>query len=234
MKIFLDTADVESIREPYNTGLIDGITTNPSLILKSGRKLVNVIDEIVKEFPDLESVSAEVVGKTSEEMLLEAEQYYTINPMVTIKLPCTPEGLKACKFLSSIGVKTNVTLIFSVSQSILASKAGATYISPFIGRIDDWASKKEDPRKLEEIGSLGVRLVEEICQVIEQYKFKTQVLAASIRSLDHIEESSMAGAHVVTTPVSYFWKMYEHELTKSGLERFEMDWKLSQDSAKDK
>lgn len=234
MKIFLDTAEVDLIKEPYDTGLIDGVTTNPSLILKSGKTLVDVIREIVEEFPNLESVSAEVVGDTSEEMLSEAKQYYTIDPMVTIKLPCTLEGLKACKFLSNIGVKTNVTLIFSVAQALLASKAGATYISPFIGRMDDWAEKKEDPGKLEEIGSLGIRLIEEICQMLEQHEFETQVLAASIRSLDHIEESSVVGAHVVTTPVSYFWKMYEHELTKSGLERFEMDWKLSQEGIKDK
>ena len=134
MKIFLDTADVSLIKPAYETGILDGVTTNPSLILKSGRQLLEVIQEIATEFPNLESISAEVVADTAEEMLAEAQKYYSIAPAVTIKVPCTVEGLKVCKFLSDKGIKTNVTLVFSVAQAILASKAGATYISPFVGR----------------------------------------------------------------------------------------------------
>ena len=134
MKIFLDTADVLLIKPAYETGLLDGVTTNPSLILKSGRQLLEVIKEIESGFPTLTSISAEVVADTSEEMLTQAKQYYSIAPAVTIKVPCTVEGLKACKFLTNVGVQVNVTLVFSVAQAILASKAGATFISPFVGR----------------------------------------------------------------------------------------------------
>jgi transaldolase len=133
MKIFLDTADVSFIQPAYETGLIDGVTTNPSLILKSGRQLLEVIQELSK-FQNLQSISAEVVAETAEEMLSEAQKFYSIAPAVTIKVPCTVEGLKACKFLSDKGIQTNVTLVFSVAQAILASKAGATFISPFVGR----------------------------------------------------------------------------------------------------
>ena len=137
MKIFLDTAEINLIEEAYETGLIDGVTTNPSLILKSGRGLLEVAQELSSKFPDMESISTEVVADTCEEMCSQAQKYYTIAPHITIKLPCTVEGLKACKFLSDKSIKTNVTLVFSVSQAILAAKAGATYISPFVGRLDD-------------------------------------------------------------------------------------------------
>lgn len=221
MKIFLDTADIGSIKEAYETGLIDGVTTNPTLILKSGRKLSDVIQEIVNSCPNLQSVSAEVVGDTCDEMLSRAKQYYTIHPMVTIKLPCTPEGLKACKFLSEKGIKTNITLVFSVAQAILSAKAGATYISPFIGRMEDWAHNNKEG---EQESSLGISLIAEICQVMDSYEFETQVLSASIRNVLHIEEAAIAGTDVVTTPVDFFWEMYNHELTISGIDKFEKDW----------
>ncbi len=134
MKIFLDTADISLIKPVYDTGILDGVTTNPSLILKSGRQLLQVIQEIAIDFSNLQSISAEVVADTAEEMLSQAQNYYTIAPTVTIKVPCTVEGLKVCKKLSDKGIKTNVTLVFSVAQAILASKAGATFISPFVGR----------------------------------------------------------------------------------------------------
>ena len=137
MKIFLDTADVYEIREAWETGLIDGVTTNPSLILKSKRELGKVANQLYSEFSEMESISTEVVADTHEEMLSQAKEYYTIGPNITIKVPCTVEGLKACKHLSSVGVKTNVTLVFSVAQAILAAKAGATYVSPFVGRLND-------------------------------------------------------------------------------------------------
>jgi transaldolase len=211
VKIFLDTADVSLIEEAYKTGLIDGVTTNPSLILKSGRGLLEVANELSSKFPKMESISTEVVADTCEEMCSQAKQYYTIAPHITIKLPCTVEGLKACEFLSSTGIKTNVTLVFSVPQAILAAKAGATYISPFVGRLDD-------------IGESGVHRVDDIVHAIKNYGYKTKVLAASIRSLEHVEDCVLAGADVITMPVEYFWKMYEHDLTSAGIKKFNDDW----------
>ncbi len=166
MKIFLDTADVSFIQPAYETGLLDGVTTNPSLILKSGRQLLEVIQEL-SEFKNLQSISAEVVADTSEEMLSQAQKYYSISPAVTIKVPCTVEGLKACKFLSDQGIQTNVTLVFSVAQAILASKAGATYISPFVGR---WMDNSID----------GIELIKNIRRAFDLSGTPTQILAASL------------------------------------------------------
>lgn len=217
MKIFLDTADVSLIGSAYDTGLIDGVTTNPTLILKSGRQLQEVIAEITTIFPDLESISAEVVADTADEMLTEAKHYYTISPNVTIKVPCTVEGLKACKFLSQQGVKTNVTLVFSVAQAILASKAGATYVSPFVGR---WLDNSVD----------GIELIKNIRKVYDQafshdHTFSgTQILAASIRDVRQVEQCILAGADVVTIPPIVFWGMYKNILTDKGLELFQKDW----------
>ncbi len=166
MKIFLDTADVSMISPAYDTGLLDGVTTNPTLILKSGRQLKEVIENISQEFPELISISAEVVADDHEEMLSQAQKYYSIAPAVTIKVPCTVEGLKACKFLSKQGIQTNVTLVFSVAQAILASKAGATYISPFVGR---WMDNSID----------GIELIKNIRKVFNQsrsYKSHCQSL----------------------------------------------------------
>lgn len=195
----------------YDTGLIDGVTTNPTLILRSGKQLINVAKELHTAFPELESISCEVVADTAEEMLSQAKQYYTIAPQITIKVPCTVEGLKACKFLSDEGIKTNVTLVFSVAQAILAAKAGATYISPFVGRLDD-------------AGKSGVHRISDIVHAIETYGYKTKVLAASIRSVSHVEDCAEAGANVITMPVEHFWGMYEHILTDQGLDKFNKDW----------
>jgi transaldolase len=211
MKIFLDTADFSLIEKAYSTGLVDGVTTNPTLILKSGRQLKEVIEEIAEKCPNLESISAEVVGDTCEEMLSQAKSYYVIKPNITIKLPCTPEGLKACKFLSGLGITTNLTLVFSVSQAILCAKAGATYISPFVGRLDD-------------SGENGIHRIHDIVHAIKNYGYKTKVLAASIRSLEHVEDCVLAGADVITMPVEYFWSMYEHALTDAGIKKFNEDW----------
>lgn len=211
MKIFLDTADVSMIRPAYETGLIDGVTTNPTLILKSGRQLKDVIEEIAREFPNLESISAEVVADTSEEMLSQARSYYNISPGVTIKLPCTVEGLKACKGLSRTGIKTNVTLVFSVAQAILASKAGATYISPFVGR---WMDNSVD----------GIGLLKNIRKAFDYSKTKTQILAASIRDVRQVEQSALEGTDVVTIPPIVFWSMYKNIMTEKGLELFQKDW----------
>lgn len=211
MKIFLDTADVSMISSAYDTGLLDGVTTNPTLILKSGRQLQEVISEIGKTFPELESISAEVVADTAEEMLTEAKHYYTIAPAVTIKVPCTVEGLKACKHLSSLGIKTNVTLVFSVAQAILASKAGATYISPFVGR---WMDNSVD----------GIELIKNIRKAFDYSRTNTQILAASLRDVRQVEQSALYGADVVTIPPVVFWAMYKNIMTDKGLELFQKDW----------
>ena len=211
MKIFLDTADVSFISSAYETGLLDGVTTNPSLILKSGRQLLEVITKISKTFPELQSISAEVVADTAEEMLSQAQKYYSISPAVTIKVPCTVEGLKACKFLSKQGIKTNVTLVFSVSQAILASKAGATYISPFVGR---WMDNSID----------GIELIKNIRNVFNHSKTNTKILGASLRDVRQVEQSALAGADVVTIPPVVFWSMYKNIMTEKGLELFQKDW----------
>jgi len=211
MKIFLDTADVSLIGPAYDTGLLDGVTTNPSLILKSGRQLQEVIQEIATIFSELESISAEVVAETSDEMLSQAKKYYTIKPNVTIKVPCTVEGLKACKFLSNVGIKTNVTLVFSVAQAILASKAGATYISPFVGR---WMDNSID----------GIELIKNIRKAFDYSGTSTQILAASLRDVRQVEQSALAGADVVTIPPVVFWAMYKNIMTDKGLELFQKDW----------
>lgn len=211
MKIFLDTADVSLIKSAYDTGLLDGVTTNPSLILKSGRQLLQVIQEIATDFSNLQSISAEVVAETAEEMLSQAQKYYSIAPAVTIKVPCTVEGLKACKFLSDKGVQTNVTLVFSVAQAILASKAGATFISPFVGR---WMDNSID----------GIDLIKNIREAFDHSKTSTQILAASLRDVRQVEQSALAGADVVTIPPTVFWGMYKNIMTEKGLELFQKDW----------
>jgi transaldolase len=211
MKIFLDTADIDMISPAYNTGLLDGVTTNPSLILKSGRQLIDVANEISKSFPELESISCEVVAEECEEMCSQAQQYYSIAPHITIKLPCTVEGLKACKFLSDRGIKTNVTLVFSVAQAILASKAGATYISPFVGR---WMDNSVD----------GIELIKNIRKALDNSRSDTQILAASIREVRQVEQCSIFGADVVTIPPTVFWAMYKNVMTEKGLDQFQKDW----------
>jgi transaldolase len=211
MKIFLDTADINEILPAYETGLVDGITTNPTLILRSGRQLIDVARELVESFSNLESISTEVVADTAEEMLTQAKQYYTIHPSITIKVPCTVEGLKACKFLSDKGVKTNVTLVFSVAQAIMAAKAGATYVSPFVGRCNDNSFS-------------GVELVRAIAGTYNAHGMKTQVLAASLRDCHHVSRCYLYGAKVVTMPPKVFWGMYNHVLTREGLALFQKDW----------
>ncbi len=211
MKIFLDTADVSMISPAYETGLLDGVTTNPTLILKSGRQLKEVVENIYQEFPELTSISAEVVADTSEEMLSQAQKYYSIAPAVTIKVPCTVEGLKTCKFLSDQGIQTNVTLVFSVAQAILASKAGATYISPFVGR---WMDNSID----------GIELIKNIRKAFDYSGTSTQILAASLRDVRQVEQSALNGADVVTIPPVVFWAMYKNVMTEKGLELFQKDW----------
>ena len=211
MKIFLDSSDVEEIRAANETGLIDGVTTNPSLILKSGGDPVEVISDIAEMFPWDSSISAEVVGETYEDMIDMADDYIQINPNITIKVPCTVEGLKACKALAEDEIPVNVTLIFSVAQAILAAKAGASYVSPFVGRCNDNSFS-------------GVELIRAIAQTYAVHGIETKILAASLRDVHHVSRCYMYGAKVVTMPPKVFWKMYDHVLTREGLAKFNEDW----------
>jgi len=212
MKIFLDTADVDMIRPAYETGLINGVTTNPTLIKKSGRDPVEVIKEMSVEFPNLQSISAEVVADTAEEMVDQANAFNGFWN-VTIKVPCTVEGLKACTALAVSNYKVNVTLIFSVAQAILAEKAGASYVSPFVGR---WLDNSVD----------GIQLIKDIREVYTgSGRFTTtQILGASIRDVRQVEQSFKYGADIVTIPPTVFWAMYKNVLTDKGLEQFQKDW----------
>jgi len=211
MKIFLDTADLEEIRAANATGLIDGVTTNPTLILRSGKTLPEVAQQLVMEFPNFESISTEVVADTAEEMIAQAQQYIKMGPAITVKLPCTVEGLKACRELNKAGIKTNVTLVMCAAQAVLAAKAGATYVSPFVGRLDDQSVA-------------GLEVVRSISELYRIYGVETQVLSASIRSVQRAVRSWYNGAQVVTMPPKHFWEMYNHILTEDGLDRFQKDW----------
>jgi len=211
MKLFLDCSDPELISAAYETGLIDGVTTNPSLMLKAGEDPKHIIKEISAIFPWNSSVSAEVVGNTAEEMLDMAQEYLEIGPNITIKVPCTVEGLKACRELANDDVQVNVTLIFSTAQAILAAKAGATYVSPFVGRVYDqhWN---------------GIYLIEQIADVFATHQVKTSVLAASIRDPIQVTDAFKVGADICTIPLPMFYQLYKHVLTDKGLEQFDKDW----------
>ncbi len=210
MNIFLDTADLSEIARGYDTNLIDGVTTNPSLIRKSGKNPVDVIREMSYLFPKLKSISAEVVADSWEEMVEQAQDFKDLSN-VTIKVPCTVEGLKACYHLSKDLIPVNVTLVFSVSQAILAAKAGASYVSPFVGRLNDNSFS-------------GVALVQAISDTYSVQNVHTKVLAASLRDVHHVGRCFAAGANICTLPPKVFWKMYDHILTEKGLEIFQKDW----------
>jgi len=210
MKFFIDTADVGEIRELAETGMIDGVTTNPSLIAKSGRQFTDVIEEICSFIDG--PVSAEVAAIDSPTMIKEAHKLAKIANNITIKVPLTVDGLKTCKILSSEGTMVNVTLCFSPGQAILAAKAGATFISPFVGRLDD-------------ISQDGMDLIADICEIYENYTdFETEVLVASVRSPKHVVDAARMGAHVVTIPPSALRQLYNHPLTEKGLDSFLKDW----------
>ena len=209
MKFFVDTADVAAIKELNDLGMVDGVTTNPSLILKSGRNIL----EVTKEICDMVSgpVSAEVVATEAKAMIAEGLKLAKIAPNIAIKVPLTLDGLTACKAFASEGHKVNVTLCFSPAQAILAAKAGASFISPFIGRLDD-------------IHLEGVNLIEDIRIIYDNYDYKTEILAASIRSVNHIIDCAKIGADVITAPPSVIKAMASHVLTDKGLETFLKDW----------
>lgn len=209
MKIFLDTANVDEIKQGIEYGIVDGVTTNPTLVAKEGKGFLPLIKEICAVVPG--PVSVEVTSTDAEGMIKEAEEYAKISENVVIKVPINLEGLKVIKTLSSRNIKTNCTLIFSPSQALLAAKAGATYVSPFVGRIDD-------------ISGSGMELIEDISQIFDNYSIETEIIVASVRHPLHFVQSAMIGADVATIPFSTFSKLLNHPLTDIGMEKFLKDW----------
>ena len=209
MKFFIDTADVKEIREAHALGLVDGVTTNPSLIAKSGRKFKDVIKEIVSIVDG--PISAEVISLDAPGMIKEGKELAKIHKNIVVKLPMTPEGLKACHALSEKGIKTNVTLIFTSMQALLAAKAGATYVSPFVGRLDD-------------ISQDGMGIIDEIRTIFDNYGYMAEIIVASVRNPIHVLNSALIGADVATIPYSVMIQLAKHPLTDAGIEKFLKDW----------
>jgi len=209
MKFFIDTANINEIKEAASLGVLDGVTTNPSLVAKEGKDFRELLDEIVKIVDG--PISAEVITTDSEGMLKEARELAAIHKNIVVKIPLIKEGLKAVKTLSGEGINTNVTLCFSPSQALLAAKAGATYVSPFVGRLDD-------------ISTSGMELISQIVQIYGNYNYQTEVLVASIRHPLHLVEAALMGADVCTIPFAVINKLFNHPLTDIGIERFLSDW----------
>lgn len=211
MKLFIDTANVEEIKKANDMGVICGVTTNPSLIAKEGRDFIEVVKEITSIVDG--PISAEVISLEADKMVEEAKDLYKKinNPNLVIKIPMCAEGLKATKQLTALGIKTNVTLIFSAAQALLAAKAGATYVSPFVGRLDD-------------IGRVGMELVEEIAEIFDVHGIETEIIAASIRNPIHVTDAAKAGSDIATIPYKVIEQMLNHPLTSSGIEKFLADW----------
>lgn len=209
MKIFLDTANIEQIREAAQYGCVDGVTTNPTLVSRENGKFEDIIREICEIVRG--PVSAEVVSLDAAGMVEEAKKLAAIHECVVIKIPMIKEGVKALRMLKELGIKTNCTLVFSSNQALLAARAGATFVSPFIGRLDD-------------AGHVGMDVVREILAIYENYGFETEVIVASVRHPLHVVESAVAGAHIVTLPFAVFDKMFKHPFTDAGLEKFLADW----------
>lgn len=209
MKLFIDTANVEHIKEVNDFGIICGVTTNPSLIAKEGRVFTDVVKEITEIVDG--PISAEVISLEHEGMVKEARELAKIHQNIVIKIPMTLEGLKAVKILTAEGIKTNVTLIFNATQALMAARAGATYVSPFLGRLDD-------------IGQDGVLLIEEIVEIFELHNIQTEIISASIRNPLHVINAARAGSHIATIPYNVIIQMSKHPLTDNGIERFLKDW----------
>jgi transaldolase len=210
MKFFLDTAIVEEIRNAYQLGVIAGVTTNPSLIAQSGRDFQAVLKEILDIVDG--PVSAEVISRHAEGMIAEGEKLAALSDQITIKVPMTLEGLKAVNYFSKHGIKTNVTLIFSANQALMAARAGATFVSPFIGRLDD-------------ISHDGMQLVQQVAEIFGIHGIDTEIIAASVRHPLHVTEAALAGAHIATVPYKVIEQLVKHPLTDQGIEKFEADWK---------
>ncbi|MCX8166438.1 MAG: fructose-6-phosphate aldolase [Candidatus Micrarchaeota archaeon] len=209
MKFFLDTAEVDKIKRFADLGLVDGITTNPTLIMKSGKEHKSVIQEIDKIIDG--PISVEGIATNAEDIIKEAEEFINWGKNIVVKVPMSEEGIKAVKLLSKRGIKTNVTLVFSAAQALLVAKAGATYVSPFVGRLDD-------------VSFDGIEIIAQIKQIYENYGFKTQILVASVRSPLHVIAAAELGAHVCTMPPEVLEKMFKHPFTDAGLEIFRKDW----------
>ena len=212
MKLFIDTANIEEIREIAELGVICGVTTNPSLIAKEGSDIVSAMKEITEIVDG--PISAEVLALQCDEMVKEAEELVKIHKNIVIKLPMCKEGLKAVKILSEKGIKTNVTLIFSAVQALMAARAGATYVSPFVGRLDD-------------IGTVGIDLISQISEIFKIHNMQTEIISASIRHPMHVHESALAGAHIATVPYKVYNQMFNHPLTQSGIEKFVKDYEAA-------
>ncbi len=210
MKFFIDTANVDLIKSYYSLGIVDGVTTNPSLVSKENKSFSEIIADIAS-FVD-GPISAEVIATDSEGMISQAKELSSISKNIVIKIPMTKEGIKAVNTLSGIGIRTNVTLVFSPAQALLAAKVGASYVSPFVGRLDD-------------IGHHGMELIEQIRAIYDNYRFATEIIVASIRHPSHVIEAALAGADVATIPPSVIEKLFNHPLTDKGLEKFLEDWK---------
>lgn len=209
MKFFIDTANMDEIREANALGILDGVTTNPSLVAKEGVSFHDRLREITDEVSG--SVSAEVIAEDAEGMIEEGKELAAIAPNITVKVPMTLEGLKAVKAFSDLNIKTNVTLIFNANQALLAARAGATYVSPFLGRLDD-------------IGHDGMELVSTIAEIFETHDIKTEIIAASIRHPLHVTDAALHGAHIATVPYKVLGSLVKHPLTDQGIERFLKDW----------
>jgi transaldolase len=209
MKFFIDTANIDEIREAHALGILSGVTTNPSLVAKENVSFHDRLREITEIVSG--SVSAEVISTTANEMIEEGKELAKIAPNITIKVPMTPDGLKAVKTFSELGIKTNVTLIFSANQALLAARAGATYVSPFIGRLDD-------------IGYNGLDLISDIAQIFDIHGIDTEIIAASIRHPQHVTEAALRGAHIATIPYKVLMQLFKHPLTDIGIEKFLADW----------
>ncbi|MBA2175251.1 fructose-6-phosphate aldolase [Halobacillus locisalis] len=209
MKFFIDTANIEDIREANALGVLSGVTTNPSLVAKEGVSFHDRLKEITAEVDG--SVSAEVVAEDAEGMIEEGKELAAIAPHITVKVPMTLEGMKAVKAFSDLNIKTNVTLIFSANQALLAARAGATYVSPFLGRLDD-------------IGHNGVELIAQIAEIFDRHAIDTEIIAASIRHPIHVTEAAINGAHIATVPFKIFQQIVKHPLTDQGIEKFLDDW----------
>lgn len=217
MKFFLDTANIEEIERINQLGLVDGVTTNPTIIAKEGKDFETVIKEICKIVSG--PVSAEVTSLDSEGMINEALEIHQWAENIVVKIPMTEAGLKAVHTISQEGIKTNVTLIFSAAQGLMAAKAGATYVSPFIGRLDDIASD-------------GIQLVSDLREMFDSYDFDTEIIAASVRNLGHVEAAALAGSDIATIPGNLFPKLWSHPLTTNGIAQFEADWQAYQEKQK--
>lgn len=210
MKFFIDTANIDEIREANALGVLDGVTTNPSLVAKENVSFHDRLKEIAAEVTQ-GSISAEVLSLKAEEMIEEGKELAAIAPNITIKVPMTPDGLKAVAAFKKLGIKTNVTLIFSANQALLAARAGAAYVSPFLGRLDD-------------IGHDGLALIEQIADIFAIHDIETEIIAASIRHPMHITEAALKGAHIATVPFKVIMQLFNHPLTEAGIEKFLADW----------